>query len=56
MDKLRRGLSFRKKKDKVPECHKPHQWVEDERKVREGTCSFQVRVSDCLNNLFVVGV
>ena len=26
------------------DCSKPHQWQEDERKVREGTCSFQVRV------------
>ena len=46
MEGLKRRLSFRKKKkDKVPECSKPHQWQEDERKVREGTCSFQVRVS-----------
>lgn len=45
MEKLKRSLSFRKKKDPVPECSKPHQWLEDERKVREGTCSFQVRVS-----------
>ncbi len=45
MEKLKRSLSFRKKKDHVPECSKPHQWQEDERKVREGTCSFQVRVS-----------
>ena len=44
MEKLKRSLSFRKKKEHVPECSKPHQWQEDERKVREGTCSFQVRV------------
>ncbi|XP_055880903.1 protein numb-like isoform X2 [Biomphalaria glabrata] len=43
MQSLRRRLSFRKKKDHVPECSKPHQWQEDEKKVREGTCSFQVR-------------
>lgn len=45
MQSLRKRLSFRKKKDHVPECSKPHQWQEDEKKVREGTCSFQVRVS-----------
>lgn len=45
MQSLKRRLSFRKKKDHVPECSKPHQWQEDEKKVREGTCSFQVRVS-----------
>ncbi len=50
MEKLKRSLSFRKKKDHVPECSKPHQWQEDERKVREGTCSFQVRVSNQLNH------
>ncbi|KAH9509147.1 hypothetical protein Btru_049208 [Bulinus truncatus] len=46
MQSLRRRLSFRKKKDHVPECSKPHQWQEDEKKVREGTCSFQVRYQD----------
>ena len=46
MEGLKRRLSFRKKKKdvKVPECSKPHQWQEDEKKVREGSCSFQVRV------------
>lgn len=48
MEKLKRSLSFRKKKDPVPECSKPHQWLEDERKVREGTCSFQVRYLGCI--------
>ncbi|KAL4238398.1 hypothetical protein ACF0H5_003107 [Mactra antiquata] len=49
MEGLRRRLSFRKKKkDKVPECSKPHQWQEDEKKVREGTCSFQVRYLGCV--------
>lgn len=48
MEGLKRRLSFRKKKkDKVPECSKPHQWQEDEKKVREGTCSFQVRYLGC---------
>lgn len=53
MEKLKRSLSFRKKKDHVPECSKPHQWQEDEKKVRDGTCSFQVRVSTSLTELFV---
>ncbi|KAK2149170.1 hypothetical protein LSH36_463g01019 [Paralvinella palmiformis] len=44
MERFKRSFSFRKKKDHVPESHKPHQWQEDERKVREGTCSFQVRI------------
>ncbi|KAL3872897.1 hypothetical protein ACJMK2_036077 [Sinanodonta woodiana] len=48
MESLKRRLSFRKKKDHVPECSKPHQWQEDERKVREGTCSFQVRYLGCI--------
>ncbi|GAB1607979.1 protein numb-like isoform X7 [Argonauta hians] len=48
MEKLKRSLSFRKKKDHVPECSKPHQWLEDERKVREGTCSFQVKYLGCI--------
>ena len=45
MERFKRTFSFRKKKDHVPEASKPHQWQEDEKKVREGTCSFQVRVS-----------
>ncbi|CAH1792311.1 unnamed protein product [Owenia fusiformis] len=48
MERLKRTLSFRKKKTKVPECQKPHQWQEDEKKVRDGTCSFQVRYLGCL--------
>ncbi|KAK3762009.1 hypothetical protein RRG08_019419 [Elysia crispata] len=43
MQSLRRRLSFRKKKEHVPACSKPHQWQEDEKKVREGTCCYQVR-------------
>ena len=51
MEGLKRRLSFRKKKKdvKVPECSKPHQWQEDEKKVREGSCSFQVRVGNHCN-------
>ncbi|XP_064623572.1 protein numb-like isoform X4 [Lineus longissimus] len=48
MEKFKRTFSFRKKKDHVPECSKPHQWQEDEKKVREGTCSFQVRYLGCI--------
>lgn len=48
MESIKRRLSFRKKKDRVPECSKPHQWQEDEKKVREGNCSFQVRYLGCL--------
>ncbi|XP_041352785.1 protein numb-like isoform X3 [Gigantopelta aegis] len=48
MHSLKRRLSFRKKKDPVPECSKPHQWQEDEKKVRDGTCSFQVRYLGCI--------
>lgn len=50
MEGLKRRLSFRKKKKdvKVPECSKPHQWQEDEKKVREGSCSFQVRYLGCV--------
>lgn len=48
MESLKRRLSFRKKKNHVPECSKPHQWQEDEKKVRDGTCSFQVRYLGCV--------
>lgn len=44
MDKIRKSFRARKKNDKVTESSKPHQWQEDERKVREGCCSFQVKV------------
>ncbi|GIY01920.1 numb, partial [Caerostris darwini] len=45
MDRLRRSLrdSFRRKKDHIPECSKPHQWQADEAAVRAGTCSFPVK-------------
>lgn len=48
MDKIKRTFSFRKKKDHVPESSKPHQWQEDEKKVRDGSCSFQVRYLGCV--------
>lgn len=50
MDRLRRSLrdSFRRKKDHIPECSKPHQWQADEAAVRAGTCSFPVKVLEKL--------
>ncbi|XP_077995179.1 protein numb-like [Glandiceps talaboti] len=41
MKKLRRTLS--KRESYVPECSKPHQWQEDEKSVRAGTCNFPVK-------------
>lgn len=54
MDRLRRSLrdSFRRKKDHIPECSKPHQWQADEAAVRAGTCSFPVKVSEKVIVLF----
>lgn len=50
MDRLRRSLrdSFRRKKDHIPECSKPHQWQADEAAVRAGTCSFPVKYLGCV--------
>lgn len=50
MDRLRRSLrdSFRRRKDHMPECSKPHQWQADEAAVRSGTCSFQVKYLGCV--------
>jgi len=45
MEKFKRSFSIRKKRDTSSESSKPHQWQEDERKVREGSCSFQVKVN-----------
>lgn len=46
LQKFRKTFSFRKKKKRRDnnETSKPILWQEDERKVREGTCSFQVKV------------
>jgi len=44
MERLKRTFSIRKKRDPNIESNKPHHWQEDERKVREGSCSFQVKV------------
>ncbi|XP_045473688.1 protein numb isoform X2 [Harmonia axyridis] len=50
MDRLRRSFrdSFRKRKDRVPEASKPHQWQADEVAVRQGTCTFPVKYLGCV--------
>jgi len=50
MDRLRRSFrdSFRKRKDRVPESSKPHQWQEDESAVRQGACAFAVKYLGCV--------
>ncbi|XP_071037937.1 protein numb isoform X2 [Parasteatoda tepidariorum] len=50
MDRLRRSLrdSFRRRKDHIPECSKPHQWQADEAAVRAGTCNFPVKYLGCV--------
>lgn len=50
MDRLRRSFrdSFRRRKDRVPESSKPHQWQADESAVRSGTCTFSVKYLGCV--------
>lgn len=50
MDRLRKSFrdSFRRRKDRVPESAKPHQWQSDESAVRSGTCSFPVKYLGCV--------
>lgn len=50
MDRLRRSFrdSFRRRKDRVPESSKPHQWQSDEQAVRSSTCSFPVKYLGCV--------
>lgn len=50
MDRLRRSFreSFRRRKDRVPESSKPHQWQADDQAVRSGTCSFSVKYMGCV--------
>lgn len=50
MDRLRRSFrdSFRRRKDRVPESSKPHQWQADEEAVRTATCSFGVKYLGCV--------
>ncbi|XP_076265830.1 NUMB endocytic adaptor protein isoform X1 [Rhynchophorus ferrugineus] len=50
MDRLRRSFrdSFRRRKDRMPESSKPHQWQADESAVRSGTCTFAVKYLGCV--------
>uniref|UniRef100_A0A7G3AAK1 Putative adaptor protein numb n=1 Tax=Lutzomyia longipalpis TaxID=7200 RepID=A0A7G3AAK1_LUTLO len=50
MDRLRRTFrdSFRRRKERVPESSKPHQWQADEAAVRSATCSFAVKYLGCV--------
>lgn len=50
MDRLRRSFrdSFRRRKERVPESSKPHQWQADESAVRSGTCTFAVKYLGCV--------
>lgn len=50
MDRLRRSFreSFRRRKDRVPESSKPHQWQADDQAVRSATCSFSVKYMGCV--------
>lgn len=50
MDRLRRSFrdSFRRRKDRLPESSKPHQWQSDEQAVRSATCSFPVKYLGCV--------
>ncbi|KAH9287265.1 Protein numb [Echinococcus granulosus] len=42
MDRFRKSLSVRKKKEpETTESSRPQLWIEDERKIKEGSCSFQ---------------
>lgn len=50
MDRLRKSFrdSFRRRKERIPESAKPHQWQSDETGVRAGTCSFGVKYLGCV--------
>lgn len=50
MDRLRKSFreSFRRRKDRVPEASKPHQWQADESAVRSATCVFSVKYLGCV--------
>ncbi|XP_058446863.1 protein numb isoform X2 [Malaya genurostris] len=50
MDRLRKSFrdSFRRRKDRVPEAAKPHQWHSDEQAVRSATCTFSVKYLGCV--------
>jgi len=44
MEKFMRSFNLGKKKNTTLEASKPYLWQEDERHVRDSTCSFQVKV------------
>lgn len=50
MDRLRRSFreSFRRRKERLPESSKPHQWQADEAAVRAGACTFPVKYLGCV--------
>lgn len=50
MDRLRKSFrdSFRRRKERVPEASKPHQWQADETAVRSATCTFSVKYLGCV--------
>ncbi|CAO1362934.1 unnamed protein product [Diamesa tonsa] len=50
MDRLRKSFrdSFRRRKDRLPEASKPHQWQADESAVRSATCVFPVKYLGCV--------
>lgn len=50
MDRIRQSFrdSFRRRKNRVPEASKPHQWQADEQAVRSATCSFAVKYLGCV--------
>lgn len=58
MDRFRKSFSVRKKKEpETTESSKPQLWIEDERKIKEGSCSFQVKVGlFCKTNPSILGV
>eukprot|EP00108_Taenia_solium_P005479 TsM_000126700 transcript=TsM_000126700 gene=TsM_000126700 len=49
MDRFRKSFSVRKKKEPdATESSKPQLWIDDERKIKEGSCSFQVKYLGCI--------
>lgn len=58
MNRLRRTFSFRKRKkqnkSEAGDSSKPQQWLDDEVKIKEGFCSFQVKVCSKYYMLHVI--
>jgi len=44
MEKLMRSFPFRRRKESSLEASKPYIWQEDEKRVRDGSCHFSVKV------------